>query len=134
MTEIVTLPDADLLLKQLLTAASVTNHGTEIPRDLTSRLPFAVAVRFGGAPNDPRFVDRATISVDTWAATRKGARDLSMTIFNALLAAKRTQTVYAAGSIAGLSVISMPSELRTPNQADNVWRFNGSYSLILRPA
>lgn len=134
MTELPTLPDADLLLIEALGTFGLTNLGTEIPDDLADRLPFAVAARFGGAATDPRFADRATVSVDVWASSRKAARDLSMDVFYGLRDAKFAQTLFTNGSIAAFTVITMPNELRTPEQLKNVWRFNAAYSLVLRSA
>lgn len=137
MTEIPTLPDADLILMAIVASVEgfSENYGTQIPDDMLGRLPFAVVVRFGGASTDPRWSSRANVSIDVWDETRQGARDKAYDIWVALRDAALAQTVFSGlGHVSGFSGISEPSELRTPDQADNVWRFNASASLILRPA
>lgn len=133
MTELPTIPDADLLLGQIFAAAGADNLGTQIPKDLLDRLPFVMGVRFGGAPTDPRFLDRATVSLDVWDDDRKGAHDTAWAMWLALRDAALSQTVFDAGHVAKFQPISAPSELRTPDQRDNVWRFNATASLVIRP-
>lgn len=136
MTELPTLPDADLLLIEILDALTPdgTALGTQIPDDLLDRLPFVVGVRFGGGDADDRFLDRATVTIDVWASSRQSASDIASEIRFGLRDAARNQTVYTNGHLARRDVTSAPAELRTPEQADNVWRFNATYSLVLRPA
>lgn len=127
------LPDADALTLAVLgDALPAASFGTQIPHNLLGRLPFNVVRRFGGAAVDPRFLDRATISVDSWAGTRKGAFDEAAAIRTALRDGVNNAT--PEGHIVAFREVSAPAELRTADQADNVWRFTAIYSLFLRPA
>ena len=129
------LPDADALVLSVIRAAIPTiKLGTQIPDNLLTNLPYATARRFGGAAVDPRFLDRASVDVQTWGASRKAASDLAYDIREAFRAAAANQTVYTLGHIARYRENAAPTELRTTDQADNVWRFQASYSLFLRPA
>jgi hypothetical protein len=133
-----TLPDADMLALTCLRAASskpAKAFGTQIPANLLSVLPFAKVARFGGSAVDPRFLDRATFDVQTWGATRKAAFDFAFEIRTAFRDAWLESTVFAGlGHISFFDEVSAPSELRTSDQADGVWRTQATYSLALRPA
>lgn len=133
-----TLPDTDKLVLACLRGASATDadhSGTQIPANLLDVLPFVVASRFGGATVDPRFLDRASVDVETWAATRDAAFTAAFACRNALRDAWLNGTVFAGqGHIVHFSETSAPSELRTPDQAESVWRTTATYSLHMRPA
>lgn len=130
-----TLPDADAILVAAVRAAVPgVNLGTQIPDDLLDRLPFVVARRFGGAAVDPRFLDRATVDVQTWAGSRKGAYDLAAEIRTGLRDSALNQITYPAGYIVRFRESSAPAEIRDAEQAGNVWRFVATYSLFMRPA
>lgn len=133
-----TLPDGDLLALACLRAASAkpdSAFGTQIPANLLSSLPFAKVARFGGSTVDPRFLDRATFDVQTWGATRKAAFDFAFEIRTAFRDAWLNGTVYAGlGHISRFREVAAPTELRTPDQADGVWRTQATYALFLRPA
>lgn len=130
-----TLPDADkLVLACFHAAVPGVTFGTQIPTDLATKLPFAVASRFGGATVDPRFLDRASVDVQTWANTREGAFAAAYSCRNALRDAWLNGTVFAGlGHIAFFSETSAPSELRTQDQSDALWRTQATYSVHLRP-
>ena len=129
------LPDADALVLSVIAAAEPTlNLGTQIPADLLDKLPFAVVRRFGGAAVDLRFLDRATFDVQAWAGSRKAAYDTVDAIRTAFIDVVYNQTKFPLGHIARCVEIAAPSELRTVDQAGDVWRFQASYSLFLRPA
>lgn len=129
------LPDADALVLACFRAAiSDQEFGTQIPADLLDSLPYATAVRFGGAAVDPRFLDSATFDVQTWGGSRKAAFDLARSMRAALVDAWLNATVYAGlGHIAHFREITAPNELRTSDQADGLWRTQATYSLALRP-
>lgn len=129
------LPDSDALVLAVLRAAiSDQEFGTQIPADLLASLPFATASRIGGAAVDPRFLDSATFDVQTWAGTRKAAFDLAAACRAALLDAWLNATVYEdLGHISSFREITGPAEIRTPDQADGLWRFQATYTLTLRP-
>ena len=129
------LPDADGLILSVIEAAEPTlSLGTQIPDDLLDDLPFAMVRRFGGAAVDLRFLDRATVDVQTWAASRKSAYDTIDAVRTAFIDAAYNQTTFPLGHIARCVEVAAPSELRTVDQAGDVWRFQASYSLFLRPA
>lgn len=129
------LPDADALALSVIRAAyPAIKLGTQIPDDILSVLPYATCVRFGGSAVDPRFLDRATYNVQTWGGTRKAASDLAYDIREVFRLAAANQTVYPLGHIARYREVTAPTELRTADQADNLWRFQATYSLFLRPA
>lgn len=130
-----TLPDADALVLAALRAAVPNQEfGTQIPKNVLNSLPYATAVRFGGASVDPRFLDAATIDVQTWAGSRKAAFDLATLCRNALRDAWLNGTVYAnLGHVSHFREVTGPNELRTQDQPDQVWRTQATYSLTLRP-
>lgn len=131
-----TLPDADaLVLEVLRDAINDQEFGTQIPANLLNSLPYATVRRVGGASIDPRFLDRATIDIQTWDNTRKGAVDVAIACRDALRDAWLDGTVYTGfGHVSHFREIAAPSELRTADQAANVWRTQATYSLFLRPA
>jgi hypothetical protein len=131
-----TLPDSDKLVLAVLRAAMPAQEfGTQIPADLLDSLPYATAARFGGAAVDPRFLDSATVDVQTWAGDRKEAFDLAAACRNAFRDAWLNGTVYAGiGHISSFREIVGPAELRTADQADGLWRTQATYSLGMRPA
>ena len=131
-----TLPDADaLVLTALRAGVSGQEFGTQIPADLLNSLPFVSVRRIGGASVDPRFLDRATIDLQTWGSTRKEAFDVAIACRDALRDAWLAGTAYTnLGHISHFREIAAPSELRTSDQAANVWRTQATYSLFLRPA
>ena len=129
------LPDADALVLAVIRAGiSGIAIGTQMPANLVDHLPYAVAARFGGAAVDPRFLDRATVTVDTWDNTRAGSSALARQIRTVLRDAALNQTTFTEGHIVSFREVSGPFELRTADQADTLWRFNARYSLFLRPA
>jgi hypothetical protein len=108
-----TLPDADaLVLEVLRDAVDGQEFGTQIPADLLNSLPYVTVRRVGGASVDPRFLDRATFDVQTWASTRKAAVDVAIACRNALRDAWLNGTVYDLGHIAAFREITAPNELR----------------------
>ena len=129
------LPDADALALSIIrTAFPAAKVGTQIPADLLASLPFGLCARFGGAAVDPRFLDRATFDVQTFGGSRKVASDFAYDIREAFRLAAANQTVYPLGHVARYREVTAPTELRTADQADGLWRFQATYSLFLRPA
>lgn len=127
------LPDTDLLLMELLRPAVAAEVGTEIPADLADRLPYLTAKRISGGDIHPRFADHPTIDVQSWAATLQEASLLARTAEAVLYLAWYDQTVTSHGHLGWYQKMSGPSELRTEGQLDNVFRFQASYELIIRP-
>lgn len=129
------LPYADALLIALVRAAIPdAEAGTLVPADLPNNpRPFVLVHRVGGAAIDPQFLDQATVDVQAFADTRTGAADLAETVRVALFEAYRTQQVNQHGHIAYYRETSGPSEVRTADQPDQLYRFQATYSLALRP-
>ena len=133
------LPDADLLVLQVIeTAQPVLNIGTQIydglVDDVTAGDPFVMVRRIGGAWVAPKLVDRAAFDLQSWGSSRKEAYDAAASVRDLLYDAARAQTTFALGHIARCVEVTALSELRTADQAGNIWRFQGAYSLFLRPA
>lgn len=128
------LPDMDALVLAILRdAMSGQAFGTQIPSKLASKLPFVMAVRFSGSAVDPRFLDSATIDVQTWAGDRKEAFDLAFDCRSALMDAWLNATVYPdLGHLTHFREVTGPAELRTPDQQDQIWRTQATYSLTAR--
>lgn len=129
------LPDVDLLVREVVTSAVPgVNVGTMIPADLADRLPFVMARRVGGTAVHPRFADRALVDVQVWASDRKTASDLAESVRTALFLAWERQTVTPYGSIGAYAETAAPTELRDETTPDGVYRFQATYSLVVRPA
>ena len=133
------LPDADMLVLSVIeTAQPVLNIGTQIYDDLvddvTAGDPFVLVRRIGGAWVYPNLYDRASFDVQTWGASREDAYNAAVTVRDLLYAAAHSQTTFPLGHIARFVVVQAPAELRTADQAGDIWRFQASYSLFLRPA
>ena len=126
------LPDVDDLVLAILESGDVT-CGANLPPDLVDRLPYVSARRFGGSAVHPQFLDRATITVDAYAATRRAAADLAETCRVLLYAAWRSQTTHGGASVAHYSEVTAPAELRTDGQLERLHRYQAAYSLHIRP-
>lgn len=126
------LPDADDVIRDILLASGVSVM-VNTPADLMNLLPAVVASRFGGGSIHPALLDRATFSVDAYASTRREAANLAETCRVLLYRAWREQTVHAGASVARYVETSGAFELRTDGQADELYRFNATYSLYVRP-
>lgn len=128
------LPDAERLTLALARSAlSTVEFGTDIPDDIATRLPFVVIRRGGGAAINPRFLDQPVVSVDAWHSSKAGASDLAEDVRVALLAAWEDQTVTEFGSVSAFSEESGPSELRTDEQPDTIFRYQANYAISTRP-
>lgn len=129
------LPYADDLLCGIVRATVPdTEVGTLVPADLAANpRRFVYLHRVGGAALDLEFLDVATVDVQTFAATRRGAADLADDVRAALYLAWRGQLVTAEGHLAAFREITGPSELRTGNQPDSLYRFQATYAASIRP-
>jgi hypothetical protein len=136
VADVPTLPDADMLILDIVRTAipAGVEFGTQIPADLIESLPFCKLNRIGGSSVDPRFLDRASIDVQVWADDRTTAYATTRAVGDALRDAALDQTTFDDGHVAHFVEETGPSELRTADQAADVWRFQASYSLFLRPA
>jgi hypothetical protein len=129
------LPYADALVTGIVRAALPgVEVGTLVPADLyPAPRPFVLAHRVGGAAIDPRFLDSATVDVQAFAPTRRGAADLAEVVRVALFDAWRVQLVTPDGHLASFREIAGPAELRTANQPDSLYRFQATYAVSIRP-
>lgn len=126
------LPDADDVARDVLLTSGVPVMANT-PANLLDLLPAVVVRRFGGAAVHSALLDRATVAVDAYAGTRREAADLAETCRVLLYRAWREQTIHAGASVAKFNEIASPSELRGDGQPDQLYRFNATYSLHLRP-
>lgn len=128
------LPDAERLMLALLRPTFPgVSLGTAIPDDLGNRVPYIVIRRVGGAAIDGRFLDQAVMSVDAWHTSKSDASELADDVRAALLEAWEAQTVTDFGHLAYFREEAAPSELRTGEQPDTLYRYLASYTLAIRP-
>lgn len=128
------LPDAERLVLALLRPRfPAVSLGTAIPDDLANRVPYVVIRRVGGAAIDGRFLDQAVMSVDAWHTSKSAASELADEVRAALLVAWEDQTVTEFGHLAYFREESGPSELRTGEQPETLFRYPASYALAIRP-
>lgn len=73
------------------------------------------------------------ISVDTWAKTRRRASNLDDLVLRVLVEAQEQATPAAGAHIALLDVDVPGAEVREPDQPAGLFRWQASYSLLLRP-
>lgn len=127
------LPDAELLTLDLLRSAlPSTTFTTMIPDDVLERVPLVIVRRVSGAAIHPRFLDRATMSVDAWHTSKADAAELAESVRTALFLAWDSQTVTTHGHVAYFDETAAPSEIRA-DEPDTVTRYQASYSLATRP-
>ena len=84
-------------------------------------------------PTDPRFMDRTIVDIQTFADAREVAYEYSMRCRSALLEAWDRQTVTPDG--ANLSYHSenlAPAEILDTLMNDNVYRYQATYTVIVR--
>lgn len=135
------LPDVDTLVRGVLAAGL---DGAQVfnlwPDDWYARMPLVVARRTpGSAAIDPRFLDAATVDVQTCAADRAAASLLARQARRALWDACTAQFAddTAGGYLSSFQEISGPAELRTGNDAvvhTDVFRIQATYLVQARPA
>jgi hypothetical protein len=127
------LPDVDDLVRGILAGTGV-KVGVNVPADMvTDWLPYIAAKRIGGASVDPANLDRATVSVDCYSGARRTAAEMAEACRTLLYRAWRSQTVYAAGTVAHFAEATAPFELRTAGQPQDLYRYTATYSLHVRP-
>ena len=103
--------------------------------DFLQRLPYVVLRAVDrDATRNLRHVTTAEVDVQTWTSKRELADEIDDVVLDALLDAKRRGLVAAGGRIAGLTVIRLGTELRTPDQPGDLTRWQAAYSLAIRPA
>lgn len=79
------LPDIEALAIWHLDAAAILTGGVHGDFPTSPTYPLATVVRIGGPPTEPRWLDRATLQLDVWGATKAEARDTAATAIASLL-------------------------------------------------
>jgi len=119
--------DAEKLLVAFLRAETGLRVVTELPSNLEEVLPVIQVSRYGG--NDSRYVlDRASVDVDCFAATRAEA--------SALAAQARELFIfrlpsYNAGAVSVSRVRTINAPGWAPYDNDTLRRFHASYMVTL---
>jgi hypothetical protein len=127
------LPDVDDVVHAILADTGV-KVGANVPAELLTKwLPYISAKRIGGSSVDPVQLDRALVQVDCWSGARRTAVEMGETCRTLLYRAWRTQTPYAAATVALFAESSAPFELRSAGQAEGLYRITATYSLHIRP-
>lgn len=127
------LPDVDRVLAVYLNSALAAPGSNHIPVNVVTSLPYWRVRRIGGGDVHPRFATAATVDLDCWESTRVKAADLAEEGRVALYDAWRNGVALEGGArIARFDSISDPAELRSSDQPSGVYRYLGTYSLLIR--
>lgn len=126
MTTPLAWPDAELALCDLL--ADLATCGTETPGTLQQQLPYIRVTRTGGA-DDRMVTDRATVSVDVFAADSGTAKQLAETIRQRLLNGLPAATAHGVLDYAATSVAAIQAP---PTDSDNLRLAVASYIISAR--
>lgn len=130
------LPDVDLLLMDVLRAATLTAF-VEPPANLWPLVgsgPVAICYRFGGKAASTPLADTATIQAIAYANNRQVAADCAETIRCALQDAAKNRAGNSHGYVQAFAEVIAPAETRDPALPDRTWRFDATYSVTVRPA
>ena len=122
-------PDAEIELVAWLTAVLDVRHCTDLPADLIGALPINQVQRVGG--DDDRFrLDRALVSLDSYAATREAAsllaRQTRHQLVTVLPGVKTTAAVFGR-----VSTVSAPAW--RPYENPNLRRMGATYEIYFHP-
>lgn len=122
-------PDVEIELVAWLTEALDVRHCTELPADLLGVLPVNQVQRVGGDDDSFR-LDRALVSVDTYAATREAASTLARQTHHELVVSLRgVKTTTAV--FGGVSTLSAPAW--RPYENPGLRRMGATYELYFHP-
>lgn len=127
------LPDVEVLVPLVLTDHASVDHGSRIPPDVATQLPYRAIYKIGGTSVHPRLMDRPQVQIACLAATREAASDLAESARVDLHAAVEAQTRTTAGVVHKVVEIISPFEVRTSGQPDGVFRFDATYQIYTRP-
>ena len=122
-------PDVEIELVAWLTTALDVRHCTELPADLLDVLPVNQIQRVGGDDDSFR-LDRALISVDTYAATREAASTLARQTRHELVVNLRGVKTTAA-VFGGVSTIAAPAW--RPYENPGLRRMGATYEIYFHP-
>lgn len=100
---------------------------TELPANLADVVPLIQVVRFGGS-DDIWTVDSANVDVDTFAASRDGARSLAEQVRTAL---RLHLPGYASAGAACQSVTTISAPRWVPYDNTSLRRFNAAYRITI---
>lgn len=122
-------PDVEAELNAWLEAQLDVVHVTDLPADLTSRLPVNQVQRIGGDDDSIR-LDRALVTVDSYGIDRAAASLLARQTRNALVVALRgVQT--SAAVFGRVSTISAPAW--RPYENPGLRRMGATYEIYFHP-
>ena len=117
-----------LLVGHLKTVLTPTRVGTDTPANLATALPFVQVTRFGGSDDVPS-IDRATVDIDCYAATRSAASALAEQIRSTLRFAT-VGLILDGALVVAVSTIVGPAW--RPYENTGVRRHGASYELIIQ--
>ena len=122
-------PDVETELVAWLTAALEARHCTELPANLGDVLPVNQIQRVGGGDDSFR-LDRALVSLDSYAATRAGASTLARQTRHELVVNLRGVKTTAAvfGRVATLSAPAW-----RPYENPALRRMGATYEIYFHP-
>lgn len=128
------LPDTDALLMSLFNAAFPNLQVVTIMPALPLReYPIILARRLSGGARHLEFVDLAIVQIDVFDPDRQTTSDTCRGCRGALLDAWLNQTIYPEGHIGRVEEIDGPSEVRDNDSPANLYRFNATYNILIRP-
>jgi len=122
-------PDIEIELVAWLTAALDVRHCTDLPADLADALPVNQVQRVGGGDDSFR-LDRALVSLDSYAATREAASTLARQsrhqLITVLPGVKTTSAVFGR-----VATVSAPAW--RPYENPNLRRMGATYEIYFHP-
>lgn len=122
-------PDVEAELNAWLEAQLNVVHVTDLPADLTDKMPLNQVQRVGGDDDSIR-LDRALVDIDSYAADRAAASLLARQTRDKLVVALRgVQTTAAV--FGRVSTISAPAW--RPYENPNLRRMGATYEIYFHP-
>lgn len=128
------LPDAMKLTREILQQCGAP-ASADVPPNLREKSPRFTVFRSGGVSSHLALVDRPTMQISAWGLSYEQARDLAETgrslLWQAAAGVPGWNTIN--GRLNRLTEILGPTEVRTVGQPDDVWRFDFTHRLTVRP-
>ena len=122
-------PDVEIELVAWLATAVGVRHCTELPADLLDELPVNQIQRVGGDDDSFR-LDRALVSIDSYAATREAASLLARQTRHSLVVNLRGVKT-ATAVFGGVSTVSAPAW--RPYENPGLRRMGATYEIYFHP-